>query len=68
MSHYITRKNTKPKFYETVDEFSTKEEAEYMLKEYKMSDPEGLYYTSALPCDDWEEEIQGQLRASRIQD
>lgn len=38
---------------ETVDEFSTRKEAEEMLAEYRLSDQSATFYLSNRPCKEW---------------
>ena len=40
---------------ETVDQFETTEEAMEMLAEYQSSHPDGYYFISSTPTQDWEE-------------
>lgn len=40
---------------ETVDEFSTRKEANNMRYEYVISDPYARYYISTRPCKAWKE-------------
>ena len=41
---------------ETVDEFKDRKEANEMLTEYIMSDPEGSYTISTRACTEWKEQ------------
>ncbi len=50
---YIQRKCLQTGQLETVDQFETRKEASDTLKEYKLSDPYGHYYTSQRACKDW---------------
>ena len=50
---YINRKDDY-KNLETVDEFESRKEAKYMLKEYRLSDQSASYYISQKPCRDWQ--------------
>jgi len=48
---YIQRKGQG--YLETVDECDTRREANYLLGEYRLSDPSAEYYLSQRPCRDW---------------
>jgi len=48
---YIQRKDGKE--LETVDQFETFKEAKAMIKEYRLSDPAGIYYISQRACKGW---------------
>ncbi len=48
---FIQRKDSN--HLETVDEFDTRKEAKAMLKEYRLCDPAGHYYTSTRACKNW---------------
>lgn len=50
---YIQRKDGKD--IETVDEFETYKEAKEMLKEYRMLEPDVIYYISSRACKHWNE-------------
>lgn len=50
---YIQRKGNG--YLETVDEFTTRNEARAMLAEYRMSDPTGHFYLSQRACRSWRE-------------
>ena len=43
-------------WFETVDEFETKAEANEMLVEYIMSDPTAEYWISSRCCNSWKDE------------
>lgn len=53
--HYIQRKDRRTRQLETVDEFESRREAREILKEYRISDPQGEYYISSRACKDWAE-------------
>jgi hypothetical protein len=52
MKYYITRK-AKGFTAETVDETKSKKEADYLRKEYQISDSAANYYISNNPCTNW---------------
>ena len=49
--HYIQRADGRN--LETVDEFTTREEARAMLAEYRMADPSAAFYISNRACKGW---------------
>jgi len=54
--YYIQRTDQQTRQLETVDEFTTKKEANNMRYEYVMSDRFANYRISTKPCKDWKEE------------
>ena len=54
MIYYINR--TGNGYAETVDETSSKLKAEYLRREYQISDSRGRYSVSTRPCSNWEGE------------
>ena len=50
---YIQRQDNQTKQLETVDEFTTRKEANDMRYEYVMSDRFANYHISTRPCKDW---------------
>lgn len=48
---YIQRKDSN--ILETIDEFTTRKEANLMLKEYQLADYSAVYYLSSRACKDW---------------
>ena len=54
--YYIQRTDQQTRQLETVDEFTTKKEANDMRYEYVMSDRFANYHISTKPCKDWREE------------
>ena len=55
MSIYIQHISDEDHELETVDEFETRKEADAAIKEYRMSDPLGVYYISSRACKEWRE-------------
>lgn len=49
--YYIQRREGRN--LETVDEFTTRKEANEMVKEYRMADPTAEHYVSTRPCKAW---------------
>jgi len=49
--YYVQRRDGRN--LETVDEFTTRQEAHAMLAEYRMSDPTAAFYLSRRPCSAW---------------
>ena len=54
--YYIQRQDIQTKQLETVDEFTTKKEANDMRYEYVMSDRFASYRISSKPCMAWTED------------
>ncbi len=52
---FIQRKCLQTGLLETVDETETRQEAIYLLKEYRLSDRAGDYYMSQRACKEWRE-------------
>jgi hypothetical protein len=52
--YYIQRRGDG--YLETVDEFTTRKEANDMLKEYRLSDNSAEYYLSSRACKAWKEQ------------
>jgi hypothetical protein len=42
-------------YTETVDEAETQREASELVKDYRVSDSGGIYWTSPRPCKEWKE-------------
>ena len=53
MKYYIQRKEGRN--LETVDEFTTRKEANEMRREYVMSDPTARFYISTRACKNWKD-------------
>lgn len=53
MSYIQYKYGTNP--LETIAEFETRKEALNALREYRLSDPYGVYYISQRACKDWYE-------------
>ena len=49
--YYIQRKGQG--YLETVDEADNRNDAKFLLGEYRISDPGAEYYISSRPCNDW---------------
>ena len=56
MKLYINRmSDSNRKIKETVDETDNRSDANYLVKEYSISDPSGIYYCSNTPCRNWKD-------------